>query len=57
MKSNDIHIHFTLEKEIGITVILKKHAETLSSIFNEILKCLKSAGSLSDKQYKKIKTV
>ena len=27
------------------------------NFLNEILKCLKSAGSLSDKQYKKIKTV
>ena len=30
--SNDIYVHFTLEKEIGNSVILENHAETLRSI-------------------------
>ena len=30
--SNDIHIYFALEKEIGKIAILKKHTETLLSI-------------------------
>ena len=30
--SNDIYIHFALEKKIGKIVILKKQAETLRSI-------------------------
>ena len=30
--SNDIHIHFVLEKEIVKITILKKHTETLCSI-------------------------
>ena len=34
--SNDIYIHFALEKEIGNSVILKNHAETLRSILLSI---------------------
>ena len=33
MLSSDICIHFVVEKEIEKIVILKKHAETLLSIF------------------------
>ena len=36
MLSNDIFIHFEFEKEIGKILILKKHAETLRSVFNVI---------------------
>ena len=36
--SNDICIHFSLEKEIGEIVILKKHAETLHSILKILLR-------------------
>ena len=34
MLSNDVFIHFELEKEIGKILILKKHAERLHSILN-----------------------
>ena len=36
--SKDIYIHFSLEKEIGKIVILKKHAETLHSILKILLR-------------------
>ena len=38
--SNDIHIHFVLEKGIGKIAILKKHTETLRSILKR-KKCLR----------------
>ena len=33
--SNNIYIHFALEKEVEKIVVLKKHAETLRSILNQ----------------------
>ena len=36
MLSNDIYIHFALEKETGKIVISKEHAETLHSILNPL---------------------
>ena len=36
--SNNIYIHFSLEKGIGKIVILKKHAETLHSILKILLR-------------------
>ena len=33
--SNNIDIHFALEKEIEKIVVLKKHAETLRCILNQ----------------------
>ena len=35
--SNDVHTHFTLEKEIGKIAILKKHRETLHSILKLLI--------------------
>ena len=34
MLSNNIYIHFALEKEIGEFAILKKHVKTLHYILN-----------------------